>query len=142
MHVDLRRRRTRTDLLLLTCRAIGPALVTAMTAVSCSGPAADMPERRQGVVAREPSLTSRAAPDENRAVVQRKSETQQTPAREAHGSEPQRHVAKVSLPYTNGVSPSLLPRRSERTNTASFTQAEKEQLFREFLQWRKQREMP
>ena len=48
------------------------------------------------------------------------------------------HVAKVNLPDTSGVSISPLPRRSEKSNTAPFTQVEKEQLLLDFLEWRKQ----
>jgi hypothetical protein len=48
---------------------------------------------------------------------------------------PSRKVAKVHAPITTGAS---APRRaSEKPNPPTLSDAEKEQLFQEFLEWRK-----
>lgn len=101
-------------------------------------PVAHTSERRQGIVERELSFASRVT-GESRPLVQRRSDSQQVLAREPHGNEPRRSVVRVRLSDTSGISTSPLPRRTEKSNTPPFTQVEKQQLFRDFLQWRKQK---
>lgn len=137
MLVDLLKRRARRrDHLLLTCQAI-VSLIIAMITTNCSMRAADTLERRQGNVERELSFASRVT-GESRPLVQRRSVSQQILAREPRGNERQHSVVRVHVSDTTGASTSPLPRRAEKSSTPPFKQAEKEQLFRDFLQWRKQ----
>jgi len=106
-----------------------------------------MPERRFGVVEREPWFATRVTARESRPLVQRRSDSPQVLTREPRGNGPQHSVAKARLSDAAGVSISSIPRRSEKLNIAAFTQVEKlsftknekEQLFRDFSEWLKQR---
>jgi hypothetical protein len=71
MLVGLCRRRIRRDHLLLIGHAPVPALIVLMTAVSCSAPAADMPEPRHRVIERELQPSSRWTNEGGQRLVQR-----------------------------------------------------------------------
>src|SRR5258708_14931799 len=70
MLVDFCRRRLRRDHVLLICQATVPMLMVLITAVSCSAPAADMPEPRHRVIEREPPPSRHWTNEESQRLVQ------------------------------------------------------------------------
>jgi len=142
MLVGLCRRRIRRDHLLLICQAPVPALIVLMTAVSCSAPAADMPESRHRVIERELQPSSRWTNEGGQRLVQRGLGGQSILRREQQGASALSRAAKVRAPNTTGASVSR--RISQKPNpTRRLDAAEKEWLFQEFLEWqRPQGDMP
>src|SRR5260221_8979796 len=74
MHVDLHGRGTSRNRLLLTGQAIVPMLIILTTSVSCSRRAAEMPEPPYRIVERILPFSSSLSDDENRQLVQRRSD--------------------------------------------------------------------
>jgi hypothetical protein len=122
MLVDLRTRGSWRDHLLLTCQAIVPTLLVLMTTVSCSAPATNGPEPRRGVVERELSFSGRLTDGENRQLAQRKLDVQQI---------------RRQKQYRTSASPKVVSRHVEKANTPPLLDAKKEQLFQEFMEWRR-----
>jgi hypothetical protein len=126
----------------LRCRAALCAAHVGTIVFVVAGCAADMPERAHIVTERQLPTFARVDAEEIRPLVHLRFDPKQMLTKE-HGSESQRHVAKVHLPVTTGLSIPPHPRSAEKMNTPSFTATEKEQLFREFLQWQKRpRDVP
>jgi len=134
MFVDLRGEGGRRDRILFACQATVPMLMILMTTVSCSRPA-DMPvgivELLSGRVTEPPDLQS-VQPDEASPKVRRQ---QPKPS---------------ASPKVATVHPPNPPRRSvsrpaaKKANTPQRLESQREQqLFQEFLEWRKrQRDLP
>jgi hypothetical protein len=135
MLVDLRRRGTRRDHLLLIGQVTVPTLIVLMTTVSCS----DMREPGHRVVERE--LAGRLAVRENRQLVRRSFDRQPILGREQSKTSAPPKVAKAHAPARTGAPVS--GRVLEKANTPPLLDAEKEQLFQEFLEWwRRHSDMP
>ena len=126
--------RRRSDHLLLTCQATVPTLIILMTTVSCSRPAADMPQPRDGFVKRELSFSGRVIDGANRQLVQR-GEGQPMARREQPRTSASPKVATVQPP--NATSAAVSRHASEKANTPPLLDAERKQLFQEFLEWRR-----
>lgn len=136
MLIGLCRWRTRRDHLLLICQATVPALIVLMTAVSCSAPAADMRESRQGFIEREPQPSSRRTSEGGQRLVQRGLDGQSILRREQHEASALSRVAKVRAPDTTGASVSR--RILQKPNPPPrLDAAARERLFQEFLEWQK-----
>jgi hypothetical protein len=131
MLVDLRRRGTRRDHLLLIGQVTVPTLIVLMTTVSCS----DMREPGHRVVERELPPSGRLADGENRQLVRRSFDRQPILGREQSKTSAPPKVAKAHAPARTGAPVS--GRVLEKANTPPLLDAEKEQLFQEFLEWRR-----
>ena len=107
MLVDLREQVGRRDRLHFACKATVSTLMILVTTVSCSTPTADKPQPRAGIVEREQPRTS-ASP-------------------------------KVATEYApKATSKSVSRDASKKANTPPRLDAQKEQqLYQEFLEWRK-----
>ena len=134
MRVDLRRRDSARDHFLLTYRATVPTLIVLLTAVTCSRPAAYMPQPRLGVVEHGLSFSGLVTDKENWQFVQR-SDRQPIPRRVQHQTFASPKVAKVHTPDTSSAPDSR--HVLEKANTPRLLESEKDQLFRQFLEWRK-----
>jgi hypothetical protein len=129
MHVDLHKRGASRNRLLLTGQAIVPALIILTTSVSCAKRAAEMSEPPHRIVERILPFSGTSSDEENRQLVQRA--LQQEPHRPP--SPPK--VAKVHALDTGSAT---APRHaSGKTNPPPLLDRDKEQLFQQFLEWRK-----
>jgi hypothetical protein len=120
----------------LPCRAVFCAAYVAAIVFNVAGCAADMPEHAHRVTERQLPTLARVNAGETRPLVHLRFDPKLMVTKE-DGTDSQRRVAKVRLPVTTGLSISPRPRGAEKMNTPSLTGTEKEQLFREFLQWQK-----
>jgi hypothetical protein len=113
-----------------------------MTAVSCSAPAADMPEPRHRVIERELQPSRRWTNEGGQRLVQRGLDGQSILRREQQGASALSRAAKARAPDTTGASVSQ--RILQKPNpTRRLDDAEKEWQFQEFLEWqRRQGDMP
>jgi hypothetical protein len=93
-----------------------------------------MPQPRLGVVERGLSFSGLVTDRENWEFVQR-SERQPMPRRVQHQTFASPKVAKVHTPDTSSAPGSR--HVLEKAKTPRLLDSEKEQLFREFLEWRK-----
>jgi hypothetical protein len=135
MRVDLHKRDTSRNRLLLTGQAVVPALIILATTVSCSKRDAEMPEPPHRIVERILPLSSSSSDEENRQPVQRRSEASPNLQQDRHRISSSPKVAKVHAPDRSTAS---APRdASGKTNPPPLVDPEKEQLFQEFLEWRK-----
>jgi hypothetical protein len=135
MGVDLHKRDASRNRLLRTGQAIVPVLIILTTTVSCSRRAAEMPEAPYRIVERILPFSSRLSDEENRQLVQRRSDAKPNLQQEQHRTSSPPKVAKVHAPDTNSTS---APRHaSGKTNPPPLLDPEKEQLFQQFLEWRK-----
>jgi hypothetical protein len=135
MHVDLHGRGTSRNRLLLTGQAIVPMLIILTTSVSCSRRAAEMPEPPYRIVERILPFSSRLSDEENRQLVQRRPDAKPNLQQEQHRTSSPPKVAKVHAPDTSSAS---APRPgSGKTSPPPLLDREKEQLFQQFLEWRK-----
>jgi hypothetical protein len=135
MCVDLHRRGTSRNRLLLIAQAIVPMLIILTTSVSCSRRAAEMPEPPYRIVERILPFSSRLSDEENRQLVQRRSDAKPNLQQEQHRTSSPPKVARVHAPDTSSGS---APRHaSGKTNPPPLLDREKEQLFQQFLEWRK-----
>jgi hypothetical protein len=127
MLVDLRRRDTTRDRLLLTCRATLPALIVLMTTVSWATP--DMPQPGTEIVEREPSFPSHVSAAASPQLVEPR-EAQPKVRRAQPGTSASPKVATVHTPKAttgSATRPTL-----KKANTPPRIDAQKEQLFRDF----------
>jgi hypothetical protein len=135
MRVHLHRRGTSRNRLLLTGQAIVPALIILTTSVSCSKRAAEMPEPPFRIVERILPFSSSLSDEENRPLVQRRSDAKPNLQQEQHRPPSPPKVAKAHAPDTSSAT---APRRaSGKTNPPPPVDRDKEQLFQQFLEWRK-----
>jgi hypothetical protein len=135
MRVDLHKRDTSRNRLLLTGQAIVPMLIILTASVSCSRRAAEMPEPPYRIVERILPFSSRLSDEENRQLVQRQSDAKPNRQQEQHRASSPPKVAKVHAPDTSSASARRPP--SGKTNPLPLLDPEKEQLFQQFLEWRK-----
>ena len=137
MRVDLHRRDTsrNRNRLLLTGQAMVPVLIILTTSVSCSRRGAEMPEPPYRIVERILPFSSILSDEENRQLVQPRSDVKPNLQQEQHWTSSSPKVAKVHAPATSSRS---VPRpASGKTNPPPPLDREKEQLFQHFLEWRK-----
>jgi hypothetical protein len=135
MRVDLHRRGTSRYRLLVTGQAIVPTLIILATSVSCSRRAAEMPEPPYRIVERILPFSSRLSDEKNRQPVQQRSDAKPNLQQEQHRTSSPPKVAKVHGPDTSSGS-GLRP-ASGKTNPPPLLDRGKEQLFQQFLEWRK-----
>jgi hypothetical protein len=135
MRVDLHKRGTSRNRLLLIGQAIMPALIILTTSVSCAKRAAKMSEPPYRIVERLLPFSSGSSDEENRQLVQRRSDAKPNLQQEQHRSPSPPKVAKVHAPDTSSTT---APRHaSGKTNPPPLLDRDKEQLFQQFLEWRK-----
>ena len=141
MLVDLHRRGTRRNRLLVTCRAIVPQLIIVMTCVSCAKRPADIQEPSTRIAWPALPFFSNLTERENQQLPHRRVDEQPLHRAEQRRTSPPPKAAKVQTPATTRSS---APRPvSGETNRPPLSDREEEQLFQEFLEWRKrQRDMP
>jgi hypothetical protein len=141
MRVDLHKRGTSRNRLLLTGQAIMPALIILTTSVSCAKRGAEVSEPPYRIVERILPFSSSSSGEENRQLVQRRSDAKPTLQQEQHRPPSPPKVAKVHAPDTSSAT---APRHaSGKTNSPPLLDRDKEQLFQQFLEWRKrQTEVP
>ena len=115
MRVDLHKRDTSRNHLLLTGQAIVPVLIILTTSI--------LP------------FSSRLSDEENRQLVQPLSDVKPNLQQEQHRTSSPPKVAKVHAPDTSSAS---APRpASGKKNPPPLRDRDKEQLFQQFLEWRK-----
>jgi hypothetical protein len=95
MGVDLQKRGASRHRLLLTGQAIVPVLIILTTTVSCSRRAAEMPEPPYRIVERILPFSGSSSDEENRQLVQRRSDARPTLQQDQHRTSPPPKVAKV-----------------------------------------------
>jgi hypothetical protein len=135
MCVDLHKRDASRNRLLLTGQAMVPVLIILTTSVSCSRRGAEMPEPPFRILERILPFSSRSSDEENRPLAQRRSDVKPNLQQEQHGTSSSPKVEKVHAPATSSAS---APRHaSGKTNPPPLLDREKEQLFQQFLEWRK-----
>ncbi len=147
MCIDLRKRDTSRNRLLLTGQAIVPMLMILTTSVSCSRRAGEMPEPPYRIIERILPFSSGLSDEENRQLVQRRPDAKPrqlvqrrpdakpTLQQEQHRASSPPKVARVHAPDTSSES---APRpASGKKNPPPLLDREKEQLFQQFLEWRK-----
>jgi hypothetical protein len=135
MCIDLRKRDTSRNRLLLTGQAIVPMLMILTTSVSCSRRAGEMPEPPYRIIERILPFSSGLSDEENRPLVQRRPDAKPTLQQEQHRASSPPKVARVHAPDTSSES---APRpASGKKNPPPLLDREKEQLFQQFLEWRK-----
>jgi hypothetical protein len=135
MHVDLHTRGTDRNRLLLTGQAIVPALIILTTSVSCAKRAAEMSESPFQIVERILPFSSSSSDEENRQLLQRRSDAKPHLHQEQHRPLSPPKVAKVHAPDTSSAT---APRHaSGNTNPPPLLDRDKEHLFQQFLEWRK-----
>jgi hypothetical protein len=133
MRVDLHSRSMGTITFLATCRAIVLMLVILMTCLSCSTPPAEMSEQRDGVIgAPALSFSDPLTKADDRQSAQRRRDAQPTRRQDQHKIQPFPKVAKVHPPYAGASAPR---HSSEKPKPPSLSDAQKDQLFQEFLEW-------
>jgi len=121
----------RRDRLLFICQATLPALAILVTTVSCSGPGADMPAPAAGIVElftggpSEAPNQQAAQQDEAKPKAQRKQPKGSTSPKVATEQAPQ--TASRSAPRPS----------SKKASTQSESEQSDQQLYQEFLEWRK-----
>jgi hypothetical protein len=122
----------RRDRLLFICQATVPALTILITTVSCSGPGADMPLPTAGIVELFTGGTTEAP---NQQVVQQ-NEAQQKARRAQPKASTSPKVAQEQGAKSTGQSASRTAAKKASTPEQLDAQRE-QQLYREFLEWRK-----
>ncbi len=135
MRVDLHKRDTSRNRLLLTGQAMVPVLIILTTSVSCSRRGAEMPEPPYRIVERILPFSSRSSDEENRQVIQRRFDAKPNLQQEQHRTSSPPKVAKVHAPDTSSASAQRPA--SGKTNAPPLLNREKERLFQQFLEWRK-----
>jgi hypothetical protein len=135
MRVDLHKPNASRNRLLLTGQAIVPTLIILTTSVSCSKRAAEMSEPPYRIVERILPFSSSSSDEENRHPVQRRPDAKPNLQQEPHKPPSLPKVAKVHAPDTSSTT--APHRASEKTNPPPLLDRDKEQLFQQFLEWRK-----
>ena len=135
MGVDLHKRDACRNRLLLTSQAVVPVLIILTTTVSCSRRAVETPEPPYRIVERILPFSRSSSDEENRQLVQRRSDARPTLQQDQHRTPSPPRVAKVHALDTSSAS---APRHvSGKPNPPPLVDPEKEQLFQQFLEWRK-----
>jgi hypothetical protein len=135
MRVDLHKLGTSRNRVLLIGQAIMPALIILTTSVSCAKRGAEVSEPPYRIVERILPFSSSSSGEENRQLVQRRSDAKPTLQLEQHRPPSPPKVAKVHAPDTSSAT---APRHaSGKTNLQPLLDRDKEQLFQQFLEWRK-----
>jgi hypothetical protein len=134
MRVDLCRGSGRNRLL-STCQATLTAFMILITCVSCSTRTAEMREPSYRGVEPVQPFASRLSDEENRQLVQRRSDARPNLQHKQHRIPPPPRIAKVHVPDTTGTF--ALRRGLEKPTLPRLPDAEQDQLFQEFLEWRK-----
>jgi hypothetical protein len=135
MRVDLHKRGTSRNRVLLIGQAIMPALIILTTSVSCAKRGAEVSEPPYRIVERILPFSSGSSDEENRQLVQRRSDAKPTLQPDQHGPPSPPKVTKVHAP---DASSATAPRHaSGKTNSPPLLDRDKEQLFQQFLEWRK-----
>src|SRR5258706_5627597 len=129
MGVDLHKRDASRNRLLRTGQAIVPVLIILTTTVSCSRRAAEMPEAPYRIVERILPFSSRLSDEENRQLVQRRSDAKPNLQQEQHRTSSLPKVAKVHAPDTSSAS---APRPPSGKTNPPLLDREKEGLFHHF----------
>jgi len=94
-----------------------------------------MPEPHYRIVERILPFSSRLSDDENRQIVQRRSDAKPNLHLEQHRTSSLSKLAKVHAPDTSSAS---APRPAwGKMNPPALHDQKKEQLFQQFLEWRK-----
>jgi len=138
MRVDLRTQSAGRSRLGSMCQATVPTLMILVTLVSCSRPVANMREPGYRAMPPELSFFSRLTVGENQQLTQRTVDEQSVHRAEQHRISPRPTVAKVHAPDTVTA-----PASRQRTNTPPLLNRDKEQLFEQFLEWRRrQKDIP
>ena len=99
--------------------------------------AADIAEPHHKGVERVPLLSSGVSGGESERLTRRRFDAQQMLWKEPHRNDLHHNASKAHLSDTTGASISPRSRGSEKLSTPPSTDAEKEQLFQQFLQWQK-----
>src|SRR5262249_3243430 len=137
----LRAQHTGRSCLRLVYQATVLTLMILMTLVSCARPMANMPEPGYRVVPPELSFFSRLTLGENQPLAQRRVDEQSIDRAGQHRISPRPKVANVYAPDTAAAPASR--RNLQRANTPPMLDREKEQLFQQFLEWRRrQKDIP
>jgi hypothetical protein len=106
--------------------------IVVLTLASC---ASDEPRRADRITERQLPPPRHASDAASRSLLQRTSDMQRMPPKEANRNEAPGNTSKARLPLATSVSPR--PRSSEKLNVGPLSPAQKERLFEEFLQWQK-----
>jgi len=133
MGVDLHKRDASRNRLLLTGQAIVPVLIILTTTVSCSRRAAETPEPPYRIVERILPFSSRLSDEENRQLVQRRSDAKPNLQQEQHGTSSPPKVAKVTCARIRAAHPP--PRHAPgKTNPHRYSIRKKSSCFQQFLE--------
>lgn len=134
MRVDLHKRGPSRNRLLLTGQAIVPLLIILTTTMSCARRTAEVAEPPYRIA--EPILpfSSRLSDDEKGQLVERRSDAKPNLQQEQHRTSSPPKVAKAHAP-DRSIAPA--PHRASEKKNPPLLDPEKEQLFEEFLEWRK-----
>src|SRR5260370_8752760 len=131
MHVDLQRRGVSRKRLVLTGQAIVSALIILATSVSCSRRAAEMSEPPYRIIERILPFSSSLSDEENRHLVQRRSNAKPNLQQEQRRTSLPPKVAKVHAPDTStATAPS---HASGKTNPPPLLNREKHHLPQQSL---------
>jgi hypothetical protein len=135
MRVDLHSRTTGSVTVLSICRVTGPTLLILMTCLSCSTPSAETSQPRYRVGGSALLFSDPLTEEDNRQSAHQMLNAHPTRRQDQHKIPPSPKLAKLHAPITTGAS---APRRaSDEPNPATLSDAEKAELFLEFLEWRK-----
>src|SRR5262249_33993428 len=116
-----------------TCKAIVSTLIILVTTASCSRP--DMPQPRIGIFQREPSFSGRVTDAANPQLAQRDDgQSRVRPRQPRTAISPK--VATVRAPKATSQSVQR-PAAKKASTPAQLDEKREQQLFQEFLEWRK-----
>jgi len=136
MAVD-RRRLGKGDRVFLHLKVAFRAACGGMIALNVASCACDMPPRIPQMT--ELSIPVSPSDEMSRPAVQRRLAAQQTPLKETHRNDGQ-HDSTRGHPFGTTAGAAVpRPRTREKENALEPADAEKEQLFREFEEWQRQR---
>lgn len=139
MRVDLRTQSTERSRLRLISQAAVPTVMILMTVVSCSRPMANMPEPSYRVALPALPFFSHSTDGENQQLAPRRVDEQSVA--EQHRISPRPKVAKIHAP--DAATAPASRRDLQRASTPPLLDREKEQLFEQFLEWRRrQKDIP
>lgn len=137
MRVDLHSRSIGAIAFRSPCRATVPVLLILMTCLSCSTPPAEMLEPRYGPAF---SLSDPLPQRDDGQSAHRTLHAQPALRQDQHKFRPFPKIASVHPPPAGASAPR---HASEKPKQSSLSDAQKNQLFQEFLEWRKlQTEVP
>lgn len=134
MRVDLLGRTRGSATFLSIYRATGPTLLILMTCLSCSTSPAEMSQPRYRVGGPALSFSDPLTEEDNRQSAHRRLNAHPTRRQDQHKIPPSPKLAKLHAPITTGAS--AAHRASDKPNPPTLSDAEKAELFQEFLEWR------